>query len=148
MRRKQGESESRWQGKVWADSAESRLAGEALPQSMCPNPVFGFCDHLETCLWSCFSLGDLRQIASRPPCDPDPTPAIANKRRICYASPMDEGRKRVIGIMAAILASLHMQTADDLFGTPQGSPRTDKLIAASIQWAEQIMRKIDYVFSK
>jgi hypothetical protein len=27
---------------------------------------------------------------------------------------MDEGRKRVIGIMAAILASLHMQTADDL----------------------------------
>jgi hypothetical protein len=31
---------------------------------------------------------------------------------------MDEGRKRVIGIMAAILASLHMQTADDLFGTP------------------------------
>jgi hypothetical protein len=26
------------------------------------------------------------------------------------------GRKRVIGIMAAILASLHMQTADDLFG--------------------------------
>jgi hypothetical protein len=60
---------------------------------------------------------------------------------------MDEGRKRVIGIMAAILASLHMRTAaDDLFGGPQGSPRTDKLIAASIQWAETIMRKIDEVF--
>jgi hypothetical protein len=58
---------------------------------------------------------------------------------------MDEGRKRVIGIMAAILASLHMQTADDLFGTPQGSPRTDKLIAASVQWAEQIMKKVDAV---
>ena len=29
---------------------------------------------------------------------------------------MDEGRKRVIGIMAAILASLHMQRADDPFG--------------------------------
>ena len=28
---------------------------------------------------------------------------------------MDEGRKRVLGIMAAILASLHMRTADDLF---------------------------------
>jgi hypothetical protein len=28
----------------------------------------------------------------------------------------DEGRKRVIGIIAAILTSLHMQTADDLFG--------------------------------
>src|SRR5713101_3837314 len=59
---------------------------------------------------------------------------------------MDEGRKRVIGIMAAILASLHMQTADDLFGGPQGSPRTDSLIAASIQWAERIMEKIDEVF--
>jgi hypothetical protein len=60
---------------------------------------------------------------------------------------VDEGRKRVIGIMAAILASLHMQTADDLFGGPQGSPRTDKLIAASVQWAEEIMRKSDASFS-
>ena len=61
-------------------------------------------------------------------------------------APMDEGRKRVLGIMAAILVSLHMQTADDLFGGPQGSPRSDKLIAASIQWAEKIMEKIDNVF--
>jgi hypothetical protein len=61
---------------------------------------------------------------------------------------VDEGRKRVIGIMAAILTSLHMQTADDLFGGPQGSPRTEKLIAASIQWAELIMRKIDNVFEE
>ena len=60
---------------------------------------------------------------------------------------MEEGRKRVLGIMAAILASLHMRSADDLFGTPQGSPRTDKLIAASVQWAEAIMRKIDNVYS-
>jgi broad specificity phosphatase PhoE len=60
---------------------------------------------------------------------------------------MDEGRKQVLGIMSAILASLHMQTADDLFGGPQGSPRTDKLIAASVQWAEAIMRKIDGVYS-
>lgn len=61
---------------------------------------------------------------------------------------MDEGRKRVIGIMAAILASLHMRSADDLFGTPQGSPRTDQLIAASVQWAEKIMQKIDERFSR
>jgi len=61
---------------------------------------------------------------------------------VCF-QPMDEGRKRVIGIMASILASLHMQTANDLFGTPQGSPRTDKLIEASIQWAERIMVRID-----
>jgi hypothetical protein len=59
---------------------------------------------------------------------------------------VDEGRKRVIGIMAAILTSLHMERADDLFGGPQGSPRTDKLISASIQWAELIMRKIDNRF--
>jgi len=56
---------------------------------------------------------------------------------------MDEGRKRVIGIMAAILTSLHMRTADDLFGGPEGTPRTDRLITASIQWAERIMQKID-----
>ena len=54
----------------------------------------------------------------------------------------------MIGIMAAILASLHMQTADDLFGGPQGSPRTDKLISASVQWAERIMEKIDARFSE
>jgi hypothetical protein len=59
---------------------------------------------------------------------------------------MDEGRKRVIGLMAAILTSLHMRTADDLLGGLQGSPRTDKLIAASIQWAEKIMEKIDERF--
>ena len=52
----------------------------------------------------------------------------------------------MIGIMAAILTSLHMERADDLFGGPQGSPRTDKLISASIQWAELIMRKIDNRF--
>ena len=63
----------------------------------------------------------------------------------CYYARMDEGRKRVIGIMAAILASLHMRTADDLFGTPQGSPRTDMLIAASVQWAQMIMHRVDRV---
>jgi hypothetical protein len=61
---------------------------------------------------------------------------------------MDEGRKRVIGIMAALLTAIHMQRADDLFGTPQGSPRTDNLIAASVQWAEKIMEKIDERFSR
>ena len=55
---------------------------------------------------------------------------------------MDEGPKRVIGIMASILTSLHMQTADDLFGGPQGRSRTDKLIAASIQWARSSWRRL------
>jgi hypothetical protein len=58
---------------------------------------------------------------------------------------MDEGRKRVISIMASILTSMHMERADDLFGGPQGSPRTDKLIAASVQWAVLIMKKVDEV---
>ena len=79
--------------------------------------------------------------------DPHAAGAWGTNLITVWCPPMDEGRKRVIGIMAAILASLHMQTADDLFGTPQGSPRTDKLIAASIQWAERIIRKIDNVFS-
>ena len=71
---------------------------------------------------------------------------VANTRRkLLQTAAMDEGRERVIGIMAAILASLHMQTADDLFGGPQGSPRTDKLIVASVQWAEAIMKKVDSV---
>ena len=70
---------------------------------------------------------------------------MTNTRRKVYDAPMDEGRKRTIGVMAAIMASLHMRTADDLFGGPQGSPRSDKLISASIQWAEKIMEKIDDV---
>ena len=57
---------------------------------------------------------------------------------------MDEGRKRVIGIMAAILTSLHMETADDL----SDSPRTELLVVAAVQWAGRIMRKIDNVFGK
>jgi len=59
---------------------------------------------------------------------------------------VDEGRKRVVGIIAGILLSRNLDRADDLFGGPQGSPRTDQMIAASIQWAELIMRKIDNNF--
>jgi len=59
---------------------------------------------------------------------------------------VDEGRKRVIGIIAGILVAKHMDVADDLFGGPQGSPRTDKMIAAAVQWAERIMKKVDSVY--
>ena len=61
---------------------------------------------------------------------------------------MDEGRKQVIGIMAAILSALHMQRADDLFGMPNGMPITDQIIEASIQWAERIMQRFDSLHSK
>ncbi len=76
------------------------------------------------------------------------TSLVDEQKAKIYDVGMDEGRKRVIGVMAAILTSLHMQTADDLFGGPQGSPRTDQLIAASIQWAERIMEKIDGNFGE
>ena len=51
-----------------------------------------------------------------------------NRAESCNTRGRIEGRKRVLGIMAAILASLHMQTADDLFGGPQGTPRVTSLI--------------------
>jgi hypothetical protein len=60
---------------------------------------------------------------------------------------MDEGRKRVLAIVAGIIVARHLVTADDLFGGPQGSPRTDKMVAAAIQWADKILRKIDSVFA-
>jgi hypothetical protein len=70
---------------------------------------------------------------------------MANVGRKVYDAEMDEGRKRVIAIIAGIIVARHLDTADDLFGGPQGSPRTDKMIAAAVQWAERIMRKIDNV---
>jgi hypothetical protein len=45
---------------------------------------------------------------------------------------MEEGRKRVLAIVAGILGARHLKTAEDLFGGLQGSPRTDAMIAASI----------------
>jgi len=44
-----------------------------------------------------------------------------------------EGCKRVLAIVAGILVARHLKTADDLFGGPQGSPRTDAMIAAAVQ---------------
>jgi hypothetical protein len=60
---------------------------------------------------------------------------------------VDEGCKRVLAIVAGIIVARHLTIADDLFGGPQGSPRTDAMVAAAVQWAERIMRKIDNVFS-
>jgi len=57
---------------------------------------------------------------------------------------MDEGRKRVIGIIAGILVARHLKTTEDL-SSRLASPRTESMIAAAVQWAERIMRKIDNV---
>jgi hypothetical protein len=43
-------------------------------------------------------------------------------------------------IVAGILVA-RLKTADDLFGGPQGGPRTDAMIAAAIQSAERILRR-------
>ena len=66
--------------------------------------------------------------------------AWTNKRRICYAARMDEGRKRVLAIVAGILVARHLKTTDDLFDC-RPSPRTESLIASgnAVQWAERIM---------
>jgi hypothetical protein len=47
---------------------------------------------------------------------------VVNIKRRFYDAGMDEGRKRVIAIIAGILLAHHMDVADDLFGGPQGSP--------------------------
>jgi hypothetical protein len=63
-----------------------------------------------------------------------------DKAKRLTISETDEGRKRVVAIIAGIIVARHLDTADDLFGGPEGSPRTDKMVAASIQWADMIMR--------
>jgi hypothetical protein len=58
---------------------------------------------------------------------------------------MEEGRKRVLGIIAGILVARHLKTTEDLFDN-RSSPRTEAMVASAVQWAERIMRKIDKVF--
>ena len=58
---------------------------------------------------------------------------------------MDEGRKRVLAIVAGILVAQHLKTPEDL-GDSRPSPRTEYLISSAVQWADRIMRRIDGVF--
>jgi hypothetical protein len=60
---------------------------------------------------------------------------------------MEEGRKRVLGIIAGIFVARHLKTTEDLFDT-RDSPRTRSMVAAAVQWAERIMHKVDNVFSE
>jgi hypothetical protein len=55
---------------------------------------------------------------------------------------MEEGRKRVLGIMASILVSRHLKTTEDLHDS-RPSPRTESLVGSAVQWAERIIRRID-----
>ncbi len=55
---------------------------------------------------------------------------------------MDEGRKRVLGIMAAILAARKPAQYDG----GKRVPATIAAIANAVRWAEEIMRAIDEKF--
>lgn len=55
----------------------------------------------------------------------------------------DEDRNRRRTAHGCDPIEAHTRTAYDLFGTPQGSPRTDKLMVAGIQWVKKIMEQID-----
>jgi hypothetical protein len=57
---------------------------------------------------------------------------------------VDEGRKRVLAIVAGILVARHLNTTEDLYDS-KPSPRTESLVASAVQWAERIMKKIDSV---
>jgi len=61
-------------------------------------------------------------------------------------SEMEEGRKRVLGIMASILVARHLKTTEDLHDS-RPSPRTEALVASAVQWAERILRRIDGTFA-
>lgn len=58
---------------------------------------------------------------------------------------MDEGRKRVLAIVAGILVARHLKNPEDL-DESRPSPRTESLIASAVQWAERIMRRIEGVY--
>ena len=58
---------------------------------------------------------------------------------------MDEGRKRVLAIVAGILVARHLKNTEDLHDN-RPSPRTEALVASAVQWAERIMKRIDYNF--
>jgi hypothetical protein len=60
---------------------------------------------------------------------------------------VDEGRKRVLGIITGILVARHLKTTGDLFES-RSSPRTESLVVAAVQWAERIMTKINRIAGK
>lgn len=66
-----------------------------------------------------------------------------NWRRIhgerCTLRDVDEGRKRVLGIMASILAARKLAQYDG----GKRVPATVAAISDAVRWAEEIMREID-----
>jgi hypothetical protein len=66
--------------------------------------------------------------------------AMTKKTRKVYYSPtVDEPRKRVIGIMAAILSARKLCQYDSMAQVPA----TVCAISDAVRWAERIMEEID-----
>ncbi len=66
------------------------------------------------------------------------TNLMANKKRILYSYDVDEGRKRTLGVIAAIFLCRKLAALD---GRP--SPARQSAFADSISLAEELMRRID-----
>jgi hypothetical protein len=60
---------------------------------------------------------------------------------------VDEGRKRVLAIIAGVLIARHLKNPEDLRDS-RPSPRTESLVASAVQWAERILNRIDNNFGK
>ncbi len=54
----------------------------------------------------------------------------------------------MLAIVAGILLVRHRKTADDLLDSKTKSEDRESLVAAAVQFAERIMRKIDGAFPK
>src|SRR5262249_46313665 len=67
---------------------------------------------------------------------------VGDGSSVLMVNGLEEGRKRVLGIIAGILVARHLKTTEDLHDS-RPSPRTESLVASAVQWAERIMRKID-----
>jgi hypothetical protein len=63
-----------------------------------------------------------------------------NKRESTRLPLVDEGRKRVIGIMASILAARKLAQYDG----GKRVPATMSAISDAVRWAEEIMKEIDH----
>jgi hypothetical protein len=64
---------------------------------------------------------------------------MANIKRKCFNSEVDEGRKRVLLIAASILAARKLAQYD----SGAQVPATVAAVADAVRWAERIMEEID-----
>ena len=67
------------------------------------------------------------------------TDLMAKNRRRAYHASVDEGRKRVLLIAAAILAARKLS----LFDGGKRVPATVSAISDAVRWAEELLKAID-----